>query len=260
MPCRLSDFEAAEPVPSQSRQRLFTVNMLLTHPPLTTDAWTLYIKATILISRVRSFNCRYRIVSSSSERGYPERTCTEADLKESEEFRHLDQTIGAFVGGMPRAFREPVGATVDPVLYMAHLLPHVAMIQLHDPHAKLDSPNDHSTGRMLTAARAILELIYKVCGTTFDLRYMDHGCSFCWFVAGAAVIRFLKVKMDAKDQEEVFRLEQELGVVKFVLKNLGERTSIGLRQIKLLDEIYRVEINGCGLQRANVARLMQTCC
>ncbi|KAG8963640.1 hypothetical protein FRC05_004574 [Tulasnella sp. 425] len=134
----------------------------------------------------------------------------------SGEFRYLDQTITAFVRDMPRAYRNPVGTTVDPLLYMAHLLPHVAMIQLHDPHAQPHSPNDYSATQMLAAARAILELIYKVCGTTFDLLYMDHGCSFCWFVAGAAVIRFLRVKMDAKDEEEVARLEQELGVVKHV--------------------------------------------
>ncbi|KAG8941095.1 hypothetical protein FRC04_004715 [Tulasnella sp. 424] len=82
---------------------------------------------------------------------------------------------------------------------------------------------------MLAATRAILELIYKVCGTTYDLLYMDHGCSFCWFVAGASVIRFLKVKMDAGDEDEVARLEQEL-----------------VRQIKLLEEIYDVEVKGSG--------------
>ncbi|KAG9015673.1 hypothetical protein FRB90_004492 [Tulasnella sp. 427] len=145
----------------------------------------------------------------------------------SEDFQHLDQTIAAFVEEMPRPFRDPVGTTVDPILYMAHLLPHVAMIQLHDPHAKIDSPNDHSAAQMLAAARATLELIYKICATTYDLLYMDHGVSFCWFVAGAAIIRFLKAKTNAKDEEEVARLEQELGVIKFMLRNLGERTIIG---------------------------------
>ncbi|KAG9047467.1 hypothetical protein FS837_002181 [Tulasnella sp. UAMH 9824] len=258
MPCRFSDFVAGERVPTHGRQRLFTKNMLLTHPPLTTDSWTLYIKATILISRVRSFNCRYRIVTASAGNVASESNSerTEVSPTESEEFRHLDQTIAAFVRDMPRAYRDPVGTTVDPLLYMAHLLPHVAMIQLHDPHAELYSPNDYSAMQMLTATRAIMDLIYKVCGTTYDLLYMDHGCSFGWFVAGAAVIRFLKVKMDANDDNEVAKLEQELGVVKFMLKNLGERTIIGLRQIKLLEDIYNVEVKGCGrnLPRASLAQ------
>ncbi|KIO22776.1 hypothetical protein M407DRAFT_245045 [Tulasnella calospora MUT 4182] len=100
--------------------------------------------------------------------------------------------------------------------------------------------------QMVAATRAIMNLIYKVCGTTYDLLYMEHGCSFCWFVAGAAIIRFLKAKMDAKDEDEVARLEQEFGVVKFMLKNLGERTMIGFRQIKLLDEMYNIEVKGWG--------------
>ncbi|KIO22775.1 hypothetical protein M407DRAFT_245044 [Tulasnella calospora MUT 4182] len=136
------------------------------------------------------------------------------------------------------------------------------MIQLHDPHARLYSPNDYSSIQMLAATRAIMNLTYKVCGTTYDLLYMDHGCSFGWFVAGAAIIRFLKAKMDEKDEDEVARLEQDFGVVKFMLKNLGERTMIGLRQIKLLDEIYNVEVKGWGRNPAiaPLALAQRSCC
>ncbi|KIO22773.1 hypothetical protein M407DRAFT_245042 [Tulasnella calospora MUT 4182] len=254
MPCRFSDFVAGERVPTHGRQRLFTKDMILTHPPLTTDSWTLYIKATVLISRVRSFNCHYRISTASTGNAAPGPNAEQIEVSptESQEFRNLDQTIATFVREMPRAYRDPVGTTVDPLLYMAHLLPHVAMIQLHEPHAQLYSPNDYSAMQMLAATRAIMDLIYKVCGTTYDLLYMDHGCSFGWFVAGAAVIRFLKVKIAAKDEDEVARLEQELRVVKFMLKNLGERTIIGLRQIKLLEEIYCIEI-GCGRNTARAS-------
>lgn len=44
---------------------------------------------------------------------------------ETDDFQLLDQTIAAFVKGIPRAYRDPVGSTVDPLLYMTHLLPHV---------------------------------------------------------------------------------------------------------------------------------------
>ncbi|KAG9047470.1 hypothetical protein FS837_002184 [Tulasnella sp. UAMH 9824] len=242
MPCRFSDFITGENVPTHNRQRLFTENMLFTHPPLTTDSWTLYIKASILISRVRSLNSRYWISAASKKAGMS------AELQgpptESEEFRHLDQTIASFTRNIPRAFQDPVGIAVDPLLYTAHILPHVAMIQLHDPHAKVDSPNDHSAMQMLAATRAILDLIYKLSGTTYDLLYLDHSCSFGWFIAGVAIIRFLKAKIQARAEDEVVGLEQELGVVKFMLKNLGDRTFIGHRQINVLDEIYNAEIKG----------------
>ncbi len=89
------------------------------------------------------------------------------------------------------------------------------MILLHDPHVDMSSFNCPSAPRMLSAIRSILDLIYKLCATTYDLIFLDHSCSFCWFVAGAALIRFLKVRMDAGDGEEVARMSQELGVVRY---------------------------------------------
>ncbi|KAG8896088.1 hypothetical protein FRC00_006500 [Tulasnella sp. 408] len=118
MPCRLSDFISGVFVPTRSRQHLFSSNMLLEHYSLTTDSWTLYIKATILVSRVRTFNARYRINSKS--RGQNAETATRNEL-----FIRLDQTAANFPKEIPAAFRVPVGTKVDPLLYMAHLLPHV---------------------------------------------------------------------------------------------------------------------------------------
>lgn len=89
-----------------------------------------------------------------------------------------------------------------------------ATIVLHDPHADTFSPNCPSSQRLLVAARAILDLIYKVCGTTFDLIYLDHASSMCWFMAGVVLIRFLRVKTSEGDAEEVAKLTQELGIVK----------------------------------------------
>lgn len=51
--------------------------------------------------------------------------CEGLSPTETDDFRHLDQTIAAFMQEMPRAYRDLVGSTVDPLLYMAHLLPHV---------------------------------------------------------------------------------------------------------------------------------------
>lgn len=88
-----------------------------------TDPWTLYIKATILVSKVRTFNGRYRTKKVFSGSGVEQAVFMGSSPTESQEFMILDQTISSFIQGMPKAFREPVGITVDPVLYMAHLLP-----------------------------------------------------------------------------------------------------------------------------------------
>lgn len=91
------------------------------------------------------------------------------------------------------------------------------MIALHDPHANVFSLRDVSAQKILTAARAILELIYKVCATTYDLLYLDHSSAKAWFVAGVTLIRFLSARTVQNDEAEVARLEQELGAVKYAV-------------------------------------------
>ncbi|KAG8996145.1 hypothetical protein FRB94_008535 [Tulasnella sp. JGI-2019a] len=184
--------------------------------------------------------------SESEPHGRPTNNETTIKPQETDEFKILDNLIDAFITSIPREFKDPVGfsngAKLDPTLYMAHMLPHMANITLHDPHANVFSVKDPSAQKILAAARAILELIYKICATTFDLLYLDHGSSKAWFLAGVTLIRFLAARTVQRDDDEVARLTQELGAVRFILGNLGDRTRIGHRQIKLLDTVYEIEM------------------
>ncbi|KAG8996575.1 hypothetical protein FRB94_014292 [Tulasnella sp. JGI-2019a] len=263
MPCRKSDFEFGAILPNEGRQRLFSHGVFLSHPRRTTDSFALYIKAASLLGRVKTFNGRFRYrytdvvgrdpsASPTCHQGSPE-TCglvnevTKINPRDTEEFKSLDTLIAAFIANVPREFNDPVGldtgSKLDPTLYMAHMLPHMATIILHDPHANVFSTHDSSARKLLSAARAILELIYKVCGTSFDLLYLDHASSTPWFIAGVTLIRFLHARTAQKEEAEIARLTQELGAVRFMLNNLGERTGIGLRQIKLLDMVYELEMD-----------------
>ncbi|KAG8857248.1 hypothetical protein FRB96_005923 [Tulasnella sp. 330] len=238
-------------------------DMLVTHPPLFTDSFTLYIKASVIFGQVRTFNRRYKqhydlasmqsirpgsgswSPSSGSESTSPSGTAKARDPRETREFKALDVLIGAFIASIPQEFKDPVGlstgARLDPTLYVAHLLPRMAMITLHDPHANVCSAKDSSAQKILTAAREILGLIYNVCGTAFDLLYLDHMSSTGWFLAGATLIRFLVAKTAQDDALEALILKEELNSVQFMLTNLGDRTGIGLRQLKLLDMVYKKE-------------------
>ncbi|KAG8882850.1 hypothetical protein FRB97_007674 [Tulasnella sp. 331] len=141
-----------------------------------------------------------------------------SDPRETKEFKELNGLINAFIACIPKEFKDPVGVTtgakLDPTLYVAHLLPHMAMITLHDPHANVYSANDASARELLLAARMIMELIYSVCGTAFDLLYLDHTSSTAWFLAGAALIRFLAAKTAQGDEVEAAILMEELNAVK----------------------------------------------
>ncbi|KAG8896406.1 hypothetical protein FRC00_005994 [Tulasnella sp. 408] len=101
----------------------------------------------------------------------------------------------------------------------------------------------------------MLDLVHKVLATSFDLIYLDHSTSFCWFVAGATIIRFLKVATEQGNQESILQLTQNLQTVKFVLGNLGQRTTVGLRQIKLLNDLYEDEV--VPASKRNAGQLVQ---
>lgn len=156
--------------------------MLITHPPLTTDAFTLYLKGSVLLGKVKTFNVRFKMrytdgagptamgsstytasslydnhqsnahdpynwaqQAAQQQRspphaprepnpaypyGAPSSTAgSKIDPRETAEFQLLDNLIRSFIGSIPKDFREPVptdlGVKLDPVLYTAHLLPHV---------------------------------------------------------------------------------------------------------------------------------------
>ncbi|KAG8857198.1 hypothetical protein FRB96_005872 [Tulasnella sp. 330] len=260
LPCRLKDFEAGVFVPTQGRQCLLSHGMLTTHPHLATDSFTLYIKASALLGKVKTFNSRFRYRytygdqqlaaptagGAENPRCSSHRNVAAIDPRSTDEFKALDEMCHAFVASIPRQFKDPVGldtgAKLDPTLYMAHMLPHMAIITLHDPHASVFSRQDESAVKLLKAARSILDCVYKVCGTTFDMIQLDHASSTAWFIAGVTLIRFLSASTIQKEEEEIAKLTQELSAVRFILGNLGDRTGIGIRHIQLLEVVYRIEM------------------
>jgi hypothetical protein len=52
-----------------------------------------------------------------------------------------------------------------------------AIILLHDPYAHIHSPGCVSAFKILEASRNILELIYAVCSTSFDVSLVDVFCA-----------------------------------------------------------------------------------
>ncbi|KAG8940390.1 hypothetical protein FRC04_005274 [Tulasnella sp. 424] len=157
MPCRLNDFNSGVYVPIQGRQHLFTHKMLTTHPVLTTDSFTLYLKGSVLLGKVKTFNIRFKMrytdgggptsmggsvytaapldqdqsqPSPEYLYGAPSSTASsKVDARETAEFQVLDNLIRSFISSIPKEFKDPVPTELevklDPVLYTAHLLPHV---------------------------------------------------------------------------------------------------------------------------------------
>ncbi|KAG8765768.1 hypothetical protein FRC15_006764 [Serendipita sp. 397] len=117
-----------------------------------------------------------------------------------------------------------------------------ATILLHDPHADPSAPECRSADKLLTAARAILDLVYILRATSFDITHLDPVASFAWFLAARVFVRLLRARLDGRRIAEAVALRAELEVIRLALKKLGERVPLGFRQSKMLDDLLANEV------------------
>ncbi|KAF8168005.1 hypothetical protein B0H34DRAFT_683893 [Crassisporium funariophilum] len=251
LPVRGDQFEHGTLVTPVDRQWAHFRDLLLIHPEKQTDSFILYIKGTIMLSQVKAFNMRFRSKHFAGDASvttlYPD-TLQSAndpvDPRGSAAFIELDHVVSSFQASFPRHLRNPImDNVVDNHLYTTCLMPHIATIVLHDPHAEVAQSGCISALKILTASRAILDLIYNVWSTTFDITLLDSFCSFCWFVGGRVLVRFLQAALDARSLEQISTLRAEIDFVHSAIAKVGERIPLAHRFAKMLEDLI---IKHCG--------------
>ncbi|KAG9001547.1 hypothetical protein FRB94_004698 [Tulasnella sp. JGI-2019a] len=218
--------------PLHLRQRLASPNALFHHPPELTSPFSLLVKSVAILSKVKAFNIRFRNKYAETEYARDPRSCPE--------FNELDEMIIRFKAAWPADYGQ-AGKT-DPTLYLASLVPSVAVILLHDPHVDFNSSTCPSKKKMLDAVDVIMASIYQLSSTPHDIVLLDHYSSFCWVMAGMTLIRILRAKLETKSHIEAIKVNAEIEVVKHILTQLGEKTTIGRRQLKILIEFFDTEV------------------
>lgn len=107
-------------------------DVLTNHPPGITDAFVLYIKSCLLLSRVKSFNSRFRtkfysgdpstVTFRSGSDGAGQ--MVPKDIRETPAFVSLNQLIEQFRESFPPHLRHPVqNGVVTPHLFSASTAP-----------------------------------------------------------------------------------------------------------------------------------------
>lgn len=244
-PVTMEQFELGIPVNYNVRQWCHVREAVLFHPPDITDSFTLYIKSTMLLSFVKNFNHRYRIKSNLGDaRFLPARNFAtqvygdQPDIRSSPAFLELDQLLMSFRSSFPGNLKDPFrNGQVDTHLYTTFLTAHVSMILLHEPHANLER-NCTSAAKILESARAILELIYAMWSTNYDIGLLDYFCSFCWYLAGQCFGRFLHVAQEAACVQQIDTLRAELDFVRMALSKMAERVPLSYRYQRMLDAVH----------------------
>ncbi|CAE6477362.1 unnamed protein product [Rhizoctonia solani] len=183
--------------------------------------------AAVLISKTKSFNLRIR-------HKHPNVT----DVRELPEFYELEQLIVSFRKSFPQKYNSPIVQTprgLDIHVYAAHLISQLAVILLHDKHANLYSPNCQSAWRLVAAARAILDLMYIVCSTSYDITRLPLVCVQCWGRSAFVLIRLYKLEISRGRQEEALAIDLEIQSIRFTLNQMGTRLPMALKHNKAID-------------------------
>ena len=122
------------------RQRPVGKDILLLHPEDQVDSFNMYIKGTILLSQVKTFNVRFRVKRFLGDPAYMyspmysevwEKDSDEAhdvtgDPRRTSGFIEIDHIASMFRQSFPLHLRNPIrDGCVDSHLYSACLLPHV---------------------------------------------------------------------------------------------------------------------------------------
>ncbi|KAF8507193.1 hypothetical protein F5888DRAFT_1602133 [Russula emetica] len=235
------NFELGASWSGSERQLALGKDILLLHPEDQVDSFNLYIKGTMLLSRVKAFNIRFRGKRFMGDPAYIySPTYAEvwekdsdgigdvtADPRRTPAFIEIDHIASMFRQSFPLHLRNPIrDGCVDSHLYSASLIPHLAIILLHDPYAHIHSAGCVSAFKILEASRNILELIYAVCSTSFDVTLLDFFCTFAWFMAGRVLGRFWQAALDANSAEQVLTLCAEVEYIMAALAKLAERVPL----------------------------------
>ncbi|CAL1695310.1 unnamed protein product [Somion occarium] len=248
LPLRGDQFEQGILVYPSERQWSHDRDLLTTHKDEQIDSFILYVKATIILSRVKSFNLRFKgkhyvgdasVVSPNNSPASADQQEI-FDIKDAPAFQELDKMINAFRTSFPAHLKSPIiGQSVDPYLYTASLIPHlyVSIRSIRD-HC-LIKPGEATcvhADRILRAARAIVDLMYNIASTSYDVSLLGLHSIMCWFMSGRVLIRFLKAAMQANSDAQIPQLQAEIVFIRSMLMKAAERITLAQRYQRMLDE------------------------
>ncbi|KAI0734600.1 hypothetical protein C8Q72DRAFT_806895 [Fomitopsis betulina] len=268
LPLRRDQFEQGALVFPQDRQWSHDKDMLTTHPEGQVDGFILYVKSIIVLSHIKYFNLRFRskyhageastkIMNTSNPMTHTYRYSgangEPIDPRQTPAFLQMDQLVTAFRASFPGHLRNPAREQVDPHLFSACCASHCADIQLHEPHAIVGKDNCMSSCRIVTASRAILDLLYHVCSTSYDLTFLGIFPMICWFMAGRVLVRFLHAAISRNSEEQILTLWAEVDYIRTVFFRLGENIPFAHRYGKMLHDFL---VQSCGERYAAPAPLL----
>ncbi|CAE6347869.1 unnamed protein product [Rhizoctonia solani] len=184
-----------------------------------------------------------------TDRTHSSATAWPAALDELDIGQSFPYPLEIFEAGLPPSTKEPPqklctpdmltnhhpGLTDDGILFLKSI--EIARILLHDPHCKLDDPNDFSTRQCLLASRAILNMTYQLQGTSVQFKLLPPTFVFLWAISGKSLLRSYAHSLKIADYANALIFREEVRFLSHSAIRLGESLAIGLRHGLVLQDL-----------------------
>ncbi|ORY74547.1 hypothetical protein BCR35DRAFT_306688 [Leucosporidium creatinivorum] len=197
-------------------------NFLVAHPPHLVGVEQLYLKVFFALGRVTSLKSR---APEPMGRGLPPPSFNgePPDFRTSSAFKRLDSDLVQLRLSIPREYSLSQllvdGDTRRPLICS---VPHLATILLHEPFASLDPTDSESNDKCQLSARAILDTLYLIAGSSYEIALLSPFLNFVWGVAGRTLVRELAIKQYRNQSVGTLELVQE---VTTIINALGRHPS-----------------------------------
>ncbi|KAL8279936.1 hypothetical protein RQP46_007786 [Phenoliferia psychrophenolica] len=218
-------------------------SFIMSHPPHLVHCFQLYLKAVILLGRVVSFMQRAPSpVGMGPNAPDPRRNPSSqpnpgskpVDLRTTPEFKALDADAVTFRLSVPREMQASMHTSADVRMVLVFVVPHITTILLHEPFCTL-AEDDVSLARCLLSARAVLEMVYTLLGTSFEVSLLPPFICFCWAVVGRTLVRELAIKEATGKTSGVEQLKMDVQTIIIAMRAyrspLGDSVSTALQTL-----------------------------
>ncbi|KAG9098507.1 hypothetical protein FRC07_010639, partial [Ceratobasidium sp. 392] len=182
LPGTLEAFEAGID-DGQERQSALSEDLFTTHRD-NLDDFGMYVKGSIMLSRIHVLQERHL-------RNYD----TNRDIRDSKEMEVMEDIVASFKASTLKGRFNPTEQPPPPAisnLYLAHTLPHFAIIVCHMLIANWSDPSCESANKSLAAARAILRYTTSLTSTSWDCARIEKSATLCWYLAGKTLLLALR--------------------------------------------------------------------
>ncbi|KAF8325796.1 uncharacterized protein EI90DRAFT_3071770 [Cantharellus anzutake] len=169
-------------------------------------------------------------------------------------FASLDNMIIAFQMSIPKEYRDPWAprsryaniftwpsvSSVDHDLYCLNVLPHIATMILHEPHAEMLSSTCNSKRKIINAARAVLDTVHILFASSYDPALLPSYCVSYWMASSKVLLRAYKAALESGLREEAEAHRGGIEIFRLVLAKVGEKLELAYRSAMILTETLSI--------------------